>query len=163
MPAVNPHNRAGDFPTSVATYYMSCDAPGTSPSTYTPAEIDSLMANQVATLRALEVLDNDFAYSCGSEPVGASVRATLVGNMKAVTTAANNTLAQLAEYEKCFYSAAELKKSDVLNRSYLPLRRVLEKVKAWAAARGGARGAWRPIGVPSRSHSGAEVRKLMAL
>ena len=69
----------------------------------------------------------------------------------------------LAEYEKCFYSAAELKKSDVLNRRYLPLRRVLEKVKAWAAARGGARGAWRPIGVPSRSHSGAEVRKLMAL
>ena len=69
----------------------------------------------------------------------------------------------LAEYEKCFYSAAELKKSDVLRRKYLPLRRVLVKVKAWAAARGGARGAWRPIGVPSRSHSGAEVRKLMAL
>ena len=69
----------------------------------------------------------------------------------------------LAEYEKCFYSAAELKKSDVLRRKYLPLRRVLVKVKAWAAARGGARGAWRPIGVPSRSHSGAEVRRLMAL
>lgn len=69
----------------------------------------------------------------------------------------------LAEYEKCFYSAAELRKSDVLRRKYLPLRRVLVKVKAWAAARGGARGAWRPIGVPSRSHSGAEVRRLMAL
>ena len=69
----------------------------------------------------------------------------------------------LAEYEKCFYSAAELKKSDVLSRKYLSLSRVLVKVKAWAAARGGARGAWRPIGVPSRSHSGAEVRKLMAL
>ena len=69
----------------------------------------------------------------------------------------------LAEYEKCFYSAAELKKSDVLSRKYLSLSRVLVKVKAWAAARGGARGAWRPIGVPSRSHSGAEVRRLMAL
>ena len=69
----------------------------------------------------------------------------------------------LAEYEKCFYSAAELKKSDVLNRKYLSLQRVLVKVKAWAEARGGARGAWRPIGVPSRSHSGAEVRKPMAL
>ena len=69
----------------------------------------------------------------------------------------------LAEYEKCFYSAAELRKSDVLRRKYLPLRRVLVKVKAWAAARGGARGAWRPIGFPSRSHSGAEVRRLMAL
>mmetsp|Transcript_23685 Transcript_23685/g.61866 ORF Transcript_23685/g.61866 Transcript_23685/m.61866 type:complete len:413 (+) Transcript_23685:311-1549(+) len=69
----------------------------------------------------------------------------------------------LAEYEKCFYSAAQLKKSDVLRRKYLSFSTVLVKVKAWAAARGGARGAWRPIGVPSRSHSGAEVRKLMAL
>ena len=69
----------------------------------------------------------------------------------------------LAEYEKCFYSAAELKKSDVLNRKYLSLQRVLVKEKAGAAARGGARRAWRPIGVPSRSHSGAEVRKPMAL
>ena len=69
----------------------------------------------------------------------------------------------LAEYEKCFYSAAELKKSDVLNRKYLSLSRVLVKVRAWAAARGGARRAWRPIGVPSGSHSGAEVRRLMRL
>ena len=69
----------------------------------------------------------------------------------------------LAEYEKCFYSAAELKKSDVLNRKYFSLSTVLRKVRAWAAARGGARGAWRPIGVPSGSHSGAEVRRLMRL
>ena len=68
----------------------------------------------------------------------------------------------LAEYEKCFYSATQLRESDVLSRKYLPLSKVLKNVKAWAARRGGA-GAWQPIGVPSRSHSGAEVRRLMAL
>jgi hypothetical protein len=68
----------------------------------------------------------------------------------------------LAEYEKCFYSAAELRKSDVLSRKYLPLSVVLANVKAWAARRGGA-GAWQPIGVPAVSHSSREVRKLMAL
>ena len=68
----------------------------------------------------------------------------------------------LADYEKCFYSAAQLKKRDVLRRKYLPLSKVLANVKAWAARRGGAR-AWRPIGVPELSHSPREVGKLMAL
>jgi len=68
----------------------------------------------------------------------------------------------LAEYEKCFYSATQLRESDVLSRKYLPLSKVLKNVKAWAARRGGA-GAWQPIGVPAVSHSSREVRKLMAL
>ena len=71
----------------------------------------------------------------------------------------------LADYEKCFYSAAQLKKRDVLRRKYLPLWKVLANVKAWAARRGGAR-AWppcRPIGVPDLSHSPREVNRLMAL
>ena len=68
----------------------------------------------------------------------------------------------LAEYEKCFYSATQLRKSDVLRRKYLPLSEVLANVKAWAARRGGA-GAWRPIGVPAVSHSSREVNKLMRL
>ena len=68
----------------------------------------------------------------------------------------------LAEYEKCFYSATQLRESDVLSRKYLPLSKVLKNVKAWAARRGGA-GAWQPIGVPAVSHSSREVNKLMRL
>ena len=75
----------------------------------------------------------------------------------------NDTIrSDLAEYEKCFYDAANLQIKDVLRRTYLPLSVVLVNVRAWAARRGGA-AAWQPIGVPAVSHSSREVRKLMAL
>jgi len=75
----------------------------------------------------------------------------------------NDTIrSDLAEYEKCFYDAANLQIKDVLRRTYLPLSVVLVNVRAWAARRGGAR-AWQPIGVPAVSHPSREVRKLMAL
>ena len=41
----------------------------------------------------------------------------------------------LAEYEKCFYSATQLRESDVLSRKYLPLSKVLKNVKAWAESK----------------------------
>ena len=98
------------------------------------------------------------AYQPHREPAVSDRRANLDKGSDYTEAIRND----LAEYEKCFYSATQLRESDVLSRKYLPLSKVLKNVKAWAARRGGA-GAWQPIGVPAVSHSSREVNKLMRL
>ena len=68
---------------------------------------------------------------------------------------------ELAEYEKCFYDARNLKK-DVLKRKYRPLREILRRVRDWAAARKTRRADWNPIGGP-RSHTPAKITAALSL